>query len=225
MTKIQAKAFFFDFDGVVVDSEKLHMISALKTSQNHGIEFTEEFYFDKLLGFDDVGLFEYLWKENSKNLTKEELQNLIQKKNEEFLKALESEIIFFDGVKSFIKSIHQAKIPMAIVSGALQNEIQKCLEIGHLKEYFQFIIAADDVLCSKPDPESYQMAFDGMKAIVPNLTQDDVWVIEDSPAGIHSAKGAHLNVIGITNSLKRAFLTEANLIVDHYKEVEITKKS
>lgn len=219
MVKISPKVFFFDFDGVIVDSEKLHMVSALKTSQKYGINFSEDYYFDQLIGFDDVGLFNHLWKSRGKQLSKDELKTLIKNKNHEFLKAIEEHVIFYQGVKDLIERLTEKHIPLAVVSGALRNEIQPLLKKGNLESHFKFIVAADDVNYSKPDPESYEQAYHGMTALIPDLKLEDCWVLEDTPTGIHSAKEAGLNTIGITNSLDASHLKEAHHVISDYSEI------
>ena len=82
MTQIkQPRVFFFDFDGVICDTERLHFAASLLASTPHGMGFSEEYYFSKLIGFDDRGLFQHLFAEHKKELTPTSLMNLIQEKN------------------------------------------------------------------------------------------------------------------------------------------------
>lgn len=224
MTKtisIQPKAFFFDFDGVIVDSEKVHMLAALEASRNHGISFSEDYYFKELLGYDDIGLFEHLWKEESRKLDGTTLKELMARKNAAFMHFISSQVIYFDGIVDFIRSLFNRGIPLCVVSGALKKEILGCLAHGNLESYFKFIISADMVRASKPDPESYERAWQDMLAFVPDLNKSDCWAIEDSPAGIYSATEAGLNVIGITNSVRADQLTRANHVISDVREISI----
>jgi len=145
----------------------------------------------------------------------------MREKNIEILHRIQHELSHIDGVLELIHKLEQKNIPMAIVSGALKNEVEACLIKSDLRKYFKFIICADMVSTSKPHPESYTMAFEYMNKIIPNLTFNDCWVLEDSPTGLASAKGAHLNTIGITNTTSSENLELADLIVDDYSEIEI----
>ena len=224
MISIEPQAFFFDFDGVVVDSERQHMYATLEALKDQPeMLFTEKFYFEELLGFDDVGLFQYLWEKNKTPLPDNELKALMLRKNQILMQRLASDAIFFPGVIDFIHSFKTKQIPIAVVSGARRKEILACIEKGKLQPYFEFVVAADDVQFSKPNPESYTKGFTQMRDKIPNLDLKNCWVIEDSPTGIESAKGAGMNVIGITNSLSREHLTQANHIVSHYTEIQVTK--
>lgn len=222
MIEIQPKVFFFDFDGVIVDSERLHMWATLEALQNKpNFQFDEDYYFEHLLGFDDIGIFEFLWNDKKQKITPEELKEAMQKKNSALMQRLKEGSYFFPGVLDFIRSFKEKNIPIAIVSGALRKEILPCIEKAKITERFEFIVAADDVRHSKPDPESYEKAYHHMLEKNIELNPEDCWVIEDSPAGIASAKGAGLNVIGITNSLKKEALSQADFIVSHYSEIKI----
>ena len=219
MPQIFPKAFFFDFDGVICDSEKAHMFATLKVAQSYGISFTEEYSFEMLFGFDDKGLFRHLFEIHGKQLSAQTLKELIIEKNTEFMDKVESHILFFEGVVDLISRIHQKNIHMAIVWGALAREVQACLKKGGLESYFEFMVCADHVSTSKPDPESYETAFINMMAWENTLDKKDCWVLEDSPSGLSSAVYAGLIVIAITNSNTRDSLASASYIVDHYREI------
>ncbi len=222
MPQIKPKVFFFDFDGVIVDSERQHMLATLEALKDRpDLLFEESYYFEKLLGFDDVGLFGSLWRKNNETLSAEELQKRRTLKNQALMKQLETASIFFDGVLDFIKIFATKKIPIAVVSGARRKEILACLQKGNLLDSFEFVISADDVKRSKPDPEPYETAYHNMLAKMPSLKPEDCWVIEDSPTGTASAKAAGLNVIGITNSVKREHLKQADFVITRYSEIEV----
>ena len=47
----------FDFDGVIADSERLHLRSYQEILAPEGITMSNEDYFNRYLGYDDVGVF------------------------------------------------------------------------------------------------------------------------------------------------------------------------
>lgn len=222
MPIISPQAFFFDFDGVIVDSEQVHMVAARAASETFGVTFTRDYYYKILLGFDDVGLFTHLWAEQLGQKPDEALlKDLMKKKNATFMEKIRTELVFFDGVVDLINRLNAKSIPLAVVSGALRKEIELCLEVGSIKNLFPCIVSANDVARSKPHPEAYLKAFQTIAQKIPNLRPADCWAIEDSPAGIAAAKGAGLNVIGITNSVSAEALSAADIIISKYEEIEL----
>ncbi len=75
-------------------------------------------------------------------------------------------------------------------------------------------MTADDTHISKPDPAPYRLA-------AKRLGVSNGLAIEDTPAGIASAKGAGLKVLAVTNSYEREFLTEADQIVDSLEDITL----
>ena len=77
------------------------------------------------------------------------------------------------------------------------------------------IVTAEDTKKSKPDPAPYKLA-------IKKLGLDDpstAIAIEDTPAGIISAKGAGLKVLAVTNSYDREFLMEADAVTNSLENV------
>ena len=52
------QAVVFDFDGVIANSEPLHFRAFRDVLAQTGIALTERDYYDRYLGFDDVGAFQ-----------------------------------------------------------------------------------------------------------------------------------------------------------------------
>ncbi|MGA6994298.1 MAG: HAD-IA family hydrolase, partial [Candidatus Deferrimicrobiaceae bacterium] len=107
---------------------------------------------------------------------------------------------------------------------ALRSDILPILDILGITRCFPHVISAGDVRESKPDPESYRLAYQRLKETHPLLltTPDRCLVIEDTPAGIRSAKGAGLSVLAVTNSCSEKQLTEADYLTDSLENVRIS---
>ena len=137
------------------------------------------------------------------------------------MRLIPTHIIYFPGVVDFIKRLKDKKIPLVVVSGALRAEVMSCLKMGGLDVYFDFMVTANDVTHSKPHPESYTKAFTLLKEKNQTLEKNQSWALEDSGAGIQSAKRAGLKTIGITNSVKAKDLREANHVIQAYDEITL----
>ena len=202
-------AVLFDFDGVIVDSERLHW-AAFNQVLSEPVSW--ENYVETLIGFDDRDAFRYMFP----NLGKRELEQLITQKAAAFQELLKS-----DGAAALPGSVELIKhlsgtLPIAICSGALREDILPILGKLGIEDVFNTIVTADDTPISKPDPAPYKLA-------AKNLGVSDGLAIEDTPAGIASAKGAGLKVLAVTNSYEAEFLTEADVIVDSLKGLTIEK--
>ncbi len=217
------RAILFDFDGVLVNSEPLHLKGFQEVLAAEGILLTKEDYFEKYLGLDDRGCFEMVYKDHQKNLSTETLNQLIEKKNALLLAMIETNHPFLPGVREMIPRLFQQYF-LTIVSGALRNEILSLIQAAKLDPYFKFIVGADDVKRGKPDPEGYEMAMTILNRdhVLESeiLLPQECLVIEDSPWGITAGKKAGARCAGLTTSYGPSHLQDAEWVFDDFQAID-----
>ena len=211
--RIMAKAVIFDFDGVIVDTEPLHYKSFQMILEPIGLGFSWQDYVETYMGFDDRDAFIEAFASAGKELRSDEMNVLIQQKAILFRKVIQDGVVAYPGVVELIRRLHSEKIPLAISSGALKSDIDPILVILGIEQCFDIIVTADDVTRSKPSPESYQLAFDRLSSLHENSFEKSSTVaIEDTPAGILSARAAGLHVIAVSNSYSPEKLSDATMV-------------
>jgi len=218
---LKADAVIFDFDGIIVDTEPLHYQAFQQVLDPLGVGFSWHEYVDTYMGFDDRDAFIEAFAVRGKTLAPMELHGLINQKASCFQHIIRAGVSAYPGVIDLIRKLHNAGIPLAISSGALLCDITPILSILSLADCFEVIITADDVAKSKPDPECYRRAFEQLSLHRPALALSPgrTIAIEDTPAGITSAKGAGLQVIAVTNSYPRDSVSDATRIVTSLEEL------
>jgi beta-phosphoglucomutase len=218
------EAVIFDFDGVIVDTEPLHYKAFQGVLEPLGIGFPWEEYVDTYMGFDDRDAFAEAFRAHGKNLDEQRLTELMASKSGIFQDVIRDGVHAYPGAVSLITSLHASGIPLAISSGALLSDITPILLRLAIAHCFPHIITADDVRKSKPDPESYVLAWKRLSHAHPEKlsTPGKCLAIEDTPAGIRSAKRAGLSVLAVTNSYKAKELAEADSITDSLENVRIS---
>ncbi|NOU35250.1 MAG: HAD family phosphatase [Kiritimatiellaceae bacterium] len=205
-------AIIFDFDGIIVDSERLHWAAFDKVLAPLGKTISWPDYFKTYIGFDDRDTFRHAFP----GLGKPELGQLISKKAAAFQDLLESDgAAALPGSVDLIKHL-SGNIPLAICSGALRADIIPILGSLGIENAFDIIVTADDTHISKPDPAPYKLA---MK----KLGVTSGLAIEDTPAGISSANGAGLKVLAVTNSYPAEALTMADAVVASLESLTLEK--
>src|SRR5262245_57819541 len=215
------RAVVFDFDGVLANSEPLHFRAFHDVLAAEGLTLSEEAYYSRYLGYDDVGAFRAMTADANQHVDDAELANWVARKAVR-LEALErGASVLFPGAREAIARLAGA-VPIAIASGALREEIMRVLEHAQLMEFFSVVVAAGDTPASKPDPAPYRKAFELLKATRnAALLPHECAAIEDSHWGLVSAKGAGLRTIAITHSYPAAELVEAELVINHLDELTI----
>ncbi|MGA2404559.1 MAG: HAD family phosphatase [Syntrophobacteraceae bacterium] len=215
---MQADAVIFDFDGVIVDTEPLHYKAFQQILEPLGLGFSWQEYVDTYMGFDDRDAFMEAFTAHGRALDADTLLSLVEHKAQIFQIIIRDGIIAYPGVTELIKKLHHCLVPLAISSGALRSDITPILRQLDIAHCFDVIVTADNVTKSKPDPESYRLAFDGLNSRSGTSPERTV-AIEDTPAGITAAKGAGLAVIGLTNSYPKEFISDATVIIDSLEEL------
>ena len=205
------QAVIFDFDGVIANSEPLHLRAFQLTLAGIGADLTTAEYFAQYLGFDDVGMFQAFGKDHDLPLTDEDVRRLVQQKGLHLQALTGGEGVLFPGAREFIRTV-AAAVPVAIASGALRHEIEEVLDAAGLTPLFPVIVASGDTPRSKPSPDPYDLAFRRLTAMAPRpLTRNRCVAIEDSRWGLESARGAGLRCVAVTNSYPADELGEAEL--------------
>ena len=218
------EAVIFDFDGIIVDTEPLHYKAFLSVLEPLGMGFPWEEYVATYMGFDDRDAFREAYRARGRDLDGESLKSLVAAKSRVFLDILRGGVQPYPGAVPMIASLHAAGVPLAISSGALMSDIAPILGRLGIDGCFPVVVTADDVRKSKPDPECYALAFRRLSRMHPSrvTVPERSFAVEDTPAGIRSAKGAGLRVLGVTNSYGAGELAEADWVADSLEDVRIS---
>lgn len=209
------QAIVFDFDGVIANSEPLHLLAYQMVLREEGIDLSAHDYYHRYLGYDDVGMFQVMARDRGLAMDQARLTDLIARKGQRLKSLLDSGSVLFPGAKEFIAQA-AARVPIAIASGALRHEIDEIVEPAGIARLFKTIVASGDTPQSKPSPAPYQLAFARLQAQAGgSLDPRRCVAIEDSKWGLESARGAGLRCVAVTNSYPAAeFRGIAELIVD-----------
>ena len=199
------KAIVFDFDGVIVDSEPTHYRAFIRVAEKIGVKFTYDEYLETYIGYDDRDAFRVMLglpagKEGSAT-EHAKVGELVEAKADAFEAVVAEGVDTIPGMVDLIREAGE-KMPIAIASGATKRDIELILGGLKLRHLFKTIVTADDVERSKPDPASYALAAQKLAKIHADLALEPghCLAIEDTAAGIESARGAGLMTLGITTT-------------------------
>lgn len=207
------QAIVFDFDGVIANSEPLHLRAFQEALAEDGIALTAEEYYARYLGYDDVGMFEALARDREMPASARSITEMVALKGNKLQRMMHGGEVLFPGAVRFIREAAEA-VPIAIASGALRHEIHEILDAAGLRSLFTVIVAAGDTPESKPSPAPYLLAFERLRQSTGlELEKHRSVAIEDSRWGLESAHGAGLRCVAVTNSYSADELRPAELVV------------
>jgi len=192
-------ATIFDFNGVLVDDELVHRDAFRDVLTPLGVTFTDEQYVERYLGFDDVGALRAMIVDAGRAASDAEIEDLVRAKRPCYMRRAEAGLVIFEGAERVVRE-SVARGPVAIVSGALRDEIEFALARMGLGGVFACIVSAEDTSRCKPDPMGYTLCVDALAAKIGEKAARGALVIEDSLAGIAAAKGAGLACLAVAHS-------------------------
>jgi HAD superfamily hydrolase (TIGR01509 family) len=182
------KAFIFDFDGVIVDSEiywdRLSFESYLEIIP----EFTKE-YDSQLKGRNTNDIYDMLVRDFGLNMSKKGYYKHMQKITDKIYGELSN---ILPGIEELLGLLRAKKIPIAIASSSERSWIESTLKRLKMDGRFGPIITAADVGVGKPNPAVFLEAAKQVDA------QPEYCIaLEDSKNGVRAAKDAGMTCIGL----------------------------
>lgn len=199
------KAALFDMDGVILDSEPLHVAAFQTTLQGFGYTLDLDGYEAHFAGrTDEEGFRQYFAFINEEV----DISTVMNEKAKQYMALASDQLLPYPGITQIINEL-SLSVPLALVTGSLRAEVDIALKACGLEDVFSSIVTAEDVTKGKPAPEGYLKA-----ATELGVAAHDCVVVEDSPKGVAAAIAAGIDCIAITTTHSRDDLKAATKVVD-----------
>ncbi|HTL28092.1 MAG TPA: HAD family phosphatase [Tepidisphaeraceae bacterium] len=214
----------FDFDGVLVNSEPLHYLAFHEVLGKEGIELTEAEYYNEMIGFDDRGAFNHIFKTHDRALDPKTFLRVMTLKSEKMRELIEGRRdLALPGAEEFVRGLWR-NYPLAVCSGALREEIELMLEAAALRDCFSVIVAAEDVTVGKPDPQGYLLTTKLISEKIKRpVKPSDFLIVEDAPTVIKSVRKAGFPTLGVATTYSIEKLSDANWAVPSLRPDDVLK--
>src|SRR5262249_32533608 len=147
ITASMIQAIFFDFNGVIINDERIHLKAYREVLSSEGINLTDEDYFASL-GMDDVAFVRAAYKRAGQTVSDELLPALIHREYALHREFIKNDLPVSAGVVAFIKAAAR-HYGLAIVSMAVRSEIDFVLKLAAIADCFSVIVSASPGLKHK----------------------------------------------------------------------------
>ena len=215
------KAVFLDFSGAIVDDEEIDRELIANILLDENLRADEEDYTRYCRGRSDRACLKDILANRGRILSDEYLDRLLETKAGNYRQKIAqlSGLPVAPHLIEFLTQLREQQIAVGIVTGATRSAVEYILEKIQLSQYFDLIVAGDDLLESKPEPEPYLLAANKL-----DLKPSECLAIEDNPIGIEAAKRAQIQVVGISYIYPLHMLQrQANWTVDDVLEIELDR--
>jgi len=195
----------FDLDGLMFDTEDLFHRVLVEMLAARGKPYTEE------IGRAMIGRRAEEAALDFKRLSglDEPIEELMAEARSRFYAEMDTAVHPTPGLFSLLDHLEACKIPRGVATSSRRSYAELLLKRHGLFDHFGFLLSAEDVSRGKPDPQIYQKAVECF-----GLPASSVLALEDSAAGVASAKGAGTFCVGVPHDHSPAEgLRGADLIV------------
>ena len=207
------EAVIFDRDGILINSEEIHIQSTFNALEKLGIK-PESSDRKLIIGRHPSDYSLDFLKKYSKCGFSYDAFRKFQK--EFYYNTIDNAPLFEDAIE-LVKMIHSSRIPLGLATSSSKDNTTRFLERTMLKTSFNAVITAEDCDKRKPDPAPY--------LITANKLQVDpryCVAIEDTAIGVESAKRAGMKCIAIPNEYTAdQDFSRADAIVNSAKDVTL----
>jgi len=203
----------FDWDGVIIDSAKLHEQSWHQLAGELGKSIAPE-SFIRGFGMKSAQIIATIhhWATEP-----EQVAGLVQRKEALYRELVsKSDIRPLPGVVEWLHRLHEAGAPCAVASSTQRANIEAVLHRIGLERGFAAIVSAEDVSHGKPDPEVFLKAAERLE-----LEPQRCLVFEDAYVGIEAGHAAGMKVIAVTTTHRAEELRAADLVVRRLDELSL----
>jgi beta-phosphoglucomutase len=199
------RAVIFDFNGTLSQDEPILCEIFMELFAEHDKPLSAQEYFDELAGLSDPEIVRtWLGPDHP------DVDEVIQERGQRYRTAVADGSSVPEDLRAAVRYAAE-RVPLGIVSGAARDEIEPVVEAAGIADAFAVIVTSDEIEHGKPDPEGYRTA---LSLLDEGIEPGDVLVIEDTEAGVASAKNAGMRCLAVLGTLAPERLQAADEIVE-----------
>ena len=201
------KTLVLDYDGVIVHSEPVQLVSVNEVIQSYGVGISRSQWTTLHMGHRTRTILQAVLPE----LDESELSRIIKEKKIAYTRLRRADPLpCRPGIVELVAEAERRQIPVAVASSSSTADIESDLVLLGLSDYVSAVIGGDAVENAKPAPDAYLRALEAV-----NGEPSSAVAVEDTPLGISAAKAAGLYCVAYTNDFTAHLdLSAADEIVD-----------
>jgi HAD superfamily hydrolase (TIGR01509 family) len=178
----------FDFDGVLADTENVHVAAWERTFALMNLDVPPEVC-ARAAEEDDRPFLGSIWE--AEGIEGGDLDGWVGRKQALTLRMLADWPRLYPGVPELVGRL-RGRARLAVVSGTCRENVRVVLDAAGLVDAFDLIVGKEDIRRPKPAPDPYRLALRRLE-----VEAGDAITLEDSPTGLASALAAGVRAVAI----------------------------
>lgn len=195
------KVLLFDIDGVLVNSEAVHLKTWQIIFERHGLELTGD-GLEYLVGRPGEDVADWLTERLGLDKHPVTYEQILKDKRQLFLEIVETDLEPVAGIDAFLREM-AGRYRLGVVTSARLNAASRVLARFGWRDCFEVFIGAEHVTRAKPDPQPYQKAMEQM-----SVDPAQCLVFEDSTVGVKAAQSSGAHVCAMATSFSAPVLRQ-----------------
>ena len=210
------RAVVFDLDGLMFDTEAVFFRSASEMLAARGKVFTLDIMRAMIGRQPAISSLAFKTMSGLEG----EPADLMAEAKARFDARLDTDVSTMPGLTLLLDRLDAMKLPHAVATSSKRAYAERLLGGHGLIGRFAFILAAEDVVRHKPDPEIYRTA-----AARLSFEPSSLMVLEDTPTGLTAARAAGAFAVGVPHDYSPASdLGMADLIVPRLDDAKVLER-
>lgn len=207
------KAVIFDMDGVLIDSEPVHLEANRRLMEKLSLKFDRDYYMQFIGSTTD-----YMWDKMKKDYGITLAPSELMKMSDEFVKEINGAEGYpvMEGASELIRRLHRTGLKLAVASSSGMERIKDSLNKLQVTEEFDCVVSGLELRKPKPEPDIFLAAAEKL-----GVLPEECIVIEDSVNGMKAAKNANMICVMYENkSLGKQDGTYADYILQGFTGID-----
>jgi beta-phosphoglucomutase family hydrolase len=207
------RAALFDMDGVIAETEHVHIEAEKQTLRKYDVQITE----DELHLYTGTTAKQMFMELIAKYKLDTTFEKIFKEKEQIMFKLLEKDTQPVKGVIELLCKLQEKHVKLAVASSSHRRLVQYVLKKLEITELFDSIITAEDVAHGKPDPEIFLKSAKRLK-----VSPAECLVVEDAKLGVEAAKQAGMKCLGYRNPHSgNQDLSKADIVTDDFSSLNV----
>lgn len=209
---MKPKAWIFDMDGVLVDTNPFHKRAWTAYARELGHDISEEWMASHVYGRINrealTALLGYIPSE-------EEVRRHTLNKETMFIRDYSDHIHLVPGLDVLLPAAKALGIPMAVATSAPRMNVEFIFDRLGLATYFPIVVDDEFVTKGKPDPEIYLLTAEKL-----DIQPSDCLVFEDSFSGVTAGLVAGMKVIAVSTTHSSEEFDGVEMVIEDFEGLE-----
>ena len=191
----QIKAIIFDFDGLILDTERFEFEAWRSIYNDHGVQLNLSDWIPHVgAANEQFNVYAHHSERSGIPVTREEMRPRLLALMQEMLE----DVPPLPGVEEYLSTAKRLDMRIGLASNSNLDWILPKLDHIGLTECFDTIVCRDDVSAPKPDPAVYLTSLENL-----GVTAKQAFALEDSPTGVQAAKNAGLFCVAVPRPMTK----------------------